>query len=83
MQGKKLRNIEFCGHSCFLLRDGRHSVIIDPFLSGNPVAVRKPEEVSVEAVLLTHGHGDHIGDGRDFPFGRVITDAGMARICCI
>ena len=37
-------------------------VIIDPFLSGNPLAKKKPEEVEVDAILVTHGHGDHLGD---------------------
>ena len=57
---------EFCGHACFLITGGGHSVIIDPFLTGNPQASRKPEDVTVEAVLLTHactrGHGDHVDD---------------------
>lgn len=54
--------IEFCGHACFLVSDNGHSLIIDPFLTGNPAASRKPEDVKVETVLLSHGHGDHVGD---------------------
>jgi len=55
-------NITWMGHACFLLDDGQHRIIIDPFLRGNPSAVRSPEEVDVEAILVTHGHADHLGD---------------------
>jgi len=54
--------VRFLGHACFELSGGGHRVVIDPFLSGNPQAKARPEELQVEAVLLTHGHGDHLGD---------------------
>lgn len=54
--------VTFLGHSCFRITNNLHSVIIDPFLTGNPVAALKSDAVKVDAVLLTHGHGDHFGD---------------------
>jgi L-ascorbate metabolism protein UlaG (beta-lactamase superfamily) len=54
--------IRFLGHAAFELSDGDMSVLIDPFLTGNPKAVVAAEELSPEAILLTHGHADHIGD---------------------
>jgi L-ascorbate metabolism protein UlaG (beta-lactamase superfamily) len=54
----------FHGHACFLLEggDGKR-VVIDPFLTGNPAAVIGPEGLpKLDAVLLSHGHGDHLGD---------------------
>lgn len=52
----------FFGHSCFFLEDGENRLIIDPFITGNPQAIIKPEEVKVNYILLTHAHGDHLGD---------------------
>jgi L-ascorbate metabolism protein UlaG (beta-lactamase superfamily) len=54
--------IIYHGHSSVQLITGDKSLIIDPFLSGNPQAVIKPEDVKVDAVLLTHAHMDHILD---------------------
>ena len=50
------------GHSGFFFDDGT-KVIIDPFLTGNPVAKSTPADFSqVDVVLVTHGHPDHLGD---------------------
>jgi L-ascorbate metabolism protein UlaG (beta-lactamase superfamily) len=54
--------IRFLGHAAFELRDGDTSVLIDPFLTGNPLAAVSAEELSPTAILLTHGHVDHLGD---------------------
>lgn len=54
--------IRYHGHSCVQISHGGHSLIIDPFISGNPLAATKPEDVKVEHILLTHAHPDHILD---------------------
>jgi L-ascorbate metabolism protein UlaG (beta-lactamase superfamily) len=55
--------ITYYGHSSFRLNDGVYSLVIDPFLNGNPIATVKTKDVKADYVILTHGHGDHLGDG--------------------
>jgi L-ascorbate metabolism protein UlaG (beta-lactamase superfamily) len=54
--------VRFLGHSCFELSDGDTTVLIDPFLTGNPKAAIAAEDVAATTILLTHGHVDHLGD---------------------
>jgi L-ascorbate metabolism protein UlaG (beta-lactamase superfamily) len=54
--------VRFLGHACFTLSDGDTTVLIDPFLTGNPKAAIAADDVAATTILLTHGHGDHIGD---------------------
>jgi L-ascorbate metabolism protein UlaG (beta-lactamase superfamily) len=54
--------LRYFSHSAFQLNDGTHTVVIDPFLSGNPTATVKPEEVNPDFIVLTHAHPDHYGD---------------------
>jgi L-ascorbate metabolism protein UlaG (beta-lactamase superfamily) len=56
--------ITWYGHSAFRLDFGGNAVLIDPFFTGNPAFVSDPREAmrGVKNVVLTHGHGDHVGD---------------------
>lgn len=54
--------ITFLGHAAFQIETPDHVLLIDPFLSENPVATVRPEDVHADAVILTHGHADHLGD---------------------
>jgi L-ascorbate metabolism protein UlaG (beta-lactamase superfamily) len=55
-------DIRFLGHAAFSISDGQDTVVVDPFLTGNPKAAVSADEVEATTVLLTHGHADHIGD---------------------
>lgn len=54
--------ITFIGHAAVEIKTEKHSILIDPFITGNPVAKHKPEDFQPDAILLTHGHADHLGD---------------------
>lgn len=54
--------ITWLGHGTFQLETAGVTVAIDPFLTGNPAASTTAEKLSPEFIVVTHGHGDHIGD---------------------
>ena len=55
-------NIRWLGHAAFELEADGTTVLIDPFLTGNPKAAASADELDANAILLTHGHQDHYGD---------------------
>lgn len=50
------------GHATHGLQIGEYKLLIDPYFTGNPVASAAADEVDADFILITHGHGDHIGD---------------------
>ncbi|MGV2341832.1 MAG UNVERIFIED_CONTAM: metal-dependent hydrolase [Planctomycetaceae bacterium] len=54
--------LTYYGHSAFLLQTAGRSVLIDPFLTGNPQATVSAADVHADYIVISHGHGDHVGD---------------------
>lgn len=57
--------LTWLGHSVFTVELDGHSVLFDPFLTGNPLAAAEPDDLNPELILVSHGHGDHVGDTID------------------
>lgn len=54
--------VTWYGHACFSIEGGGATLLTDPFLTGNPQAAVTAGEVSADYVLVSHAHGDHLGD---------------------
>lgn len=55
--------ISYFGHSSIGIKANGKNIIIDPFISANPLAEKiKVDELEADFVLLTHAHYDHILD---------------------
>ena len=54
--------VRWLGHSCLLFESGGKHVLVDPFLTGNPKAATTVDKVPADLILISHGHGDHVGD---------------------
>ncbi|KAA0214649.1 MAG: metal-dependent hydrolase [Leptolyngbya sp. PLA3] len=73
--------IEFLGHSGFILTGGEARVAVDPFLEGNPVAKKKRADVRCDYIALTHGHSDHMGDAQPIAKANNATVVAAWEIC--
>ena len=70
----------YYGHACFQLDDGTYKLLFDPFLTGNPAATIKANEVKADYVLITHAHGDHVGDAYEIVERTGATAIGIPEI---
>jgi L-ascorbate metabolism protein UlaG (beta-lactamase superfamily) len=50
------------GHGTMGLTLGKHKIVIDPFFRDNPASSTKGDDVEADFILVSHGHGDHVGD---------------------
>jgi L-ascorbate metabolism protein UlaG (beta-lactamase superfamily) len=67
--GAQAAEVRYLGHSALGIRAQERNILVDPYLSDNPVApaaAKRPEAFQeVDLILLTHGHADHLGDTAD------------------
>lgn len=54
--------ISWLGHAAFSIKSGDYTLLVDPFFKRNPLSKISAEEVQADFILITHGHGDHLGD---------------------
>jgi L-ascorbate metabolism protein UlaG (beta-lactamase superfamily) len=54
--------ITWLGHGAFAIHSEGRTILIDPFLTGNPAASTTPDKLKPDAIIVSHGHGDHVGD---------------------
>jgi len=55
--------LKYFGHSAFQVTTNSNiKILIDPFIDENPNSVVKAKDLTADYIILSHGHGDHIGD---------------------
>jgi len=73
--------LTWIGHATLALETGGYKILVDPYISRNPVAKVKAETIPADYILITHGHGDHIGDTVEIAKRTDATVVSNAEIC--
>jgi L-ascorbate metabolism protein UlaG (beta-lactamase superfamily) len=50
------------GHATLGLETGGYKLLVDPYFTDNPAASTSADKVEADFILVSHGHGDHVGD---------------------
>ena len=54
--------LTWIGHATLALETNGYHVLVDPYISQNPTTSADPAAIAADYILVTHGHGDHLGD---------------------
>lgn len=73
--------LTWMGHASLGLETDGYKLLIDPYLKNNPAASIDPDRVEADYILVTHGHGDHIGDTIEIAKRTGATVISNAEIC--
>lgn len=57
--------LTYFAHSAFSVEFEKFKILIDPFITGNPLAPVEAKNLNADYIVLSHGHGDHLGDTID------------------
>jgi L-ascorbate metabolism protein UlaG (beta-lactamase superfamily) len=57
-----MAKLTYFSHAAWMIESNGHKILIDPFLDGNPTSPVKAKDVKADFIIITHAHGDHIGD---------------------
>ena len=57
-----MTTLTWYGHATLGLETAGIKLLIDPYFTGNPSATTTADKVTADYILVTHGHGDHLGD---------------------
>ncbi len=69
------------GHAALGIKTSGFSLLVDPFFKGNSATSQKPDIVDADFILVTHGHGDHLGDTVEIAKRTGATVISNAEIC--
>jgi L-ascorbate metabolism protein UlaG (beta-lactamase superfamily) len=60
--GKMNDRLTWYGHSAIGIETDNYHILVDPYFTDNPKATTSAKQVEADYILISHGHGDHIGD---------------------
>lgn len=73
--------LTWIGHASLAVVTDGFKLLVDPYLKNNPAATLKPEAAEADYILVTHGHGDHVGDAVEIAKRTGATVISNAEIC--
>ena len=73
--------LRWYGHATIGMESNGYRLLVDPFFKGNTATTQKPDEIEADYILITHGHGDHVGDAQQIARRTGATIITNAEIC--
>ena len=54
--------VKWLSHASFFIETDKARLLVDPFITDNPLAPVSADEIETDFIFISHGHGDHVGD---------------------